>query len=114
MVAEVKRITLRVAPELHSRLSRLAVDRDISLNTLAINALETYSRAEKEMPQRLPLQELSELLAPAAEAAGLTEDELLRHARAVRKRIWVERYEQAVRAATEQATSDEFPAAGIS
>jgi len=105
MIADVKRITLRVAPELHSRLNRLAVDREMSLNTLAIDALEAYARTEKDMPQRLPLQELSELLAPAAEAEGLTEDELLRHARAIRKRIWLERYEQTIHAATEQAMS---------
>jgi predicted transcriptional regulator len=106
MVAEVKRITVRVTPELHSRLNRLATDREVSLNTLAINALETYSHAGKPLPERLPLQELSALLAPAAEAIDLTEEDLLRHAREVRKRIWRERYEQEVRSANEQAAAE--------
>jgi hypothetical protein len=44
----------------------------------------------------LPLQAMSDLLAPAAEADGLDEEELLQHARLVRRRIWRERYERAV------------------
>jgi hypothetical protein len=50
----------------------------------------------------LPLRELGALLAPAAEAAELTEEELLHYARQVRRRIWQERYEKAVQALTDQ------------
>jgi len=46
--------------------------------------------------ERLPLQELGALLIPAAEAAELTEEELLHCARQVRRRMWRERYEHAV------------------
>jgi hypothetical protein len=46
--------------------------------------------------ERLPLQELGALLIPAAEAAELTEEELLDCARQVRRRLWRERYDHAV------------------
>ena len=46
--------------------------------------------------ERLPLQELAEILTPAAEAAGLTEEELLAYAHQARRRLWRERYEHAV------------------
>ncbi len=95
---EVRRITIRVAPELHNQLNLLADDQSVSLNSLAVDALETYVKTHDKRAKQLPLQELSILLAPAAEAADLTEEELLRHAREVRKRIWQERYEKAVHA----------------
>jgi predicted transcriptional regulator len=94
----VRRITIRVSPDLHGKLSLLAAEHSVSLNTLTVEALEKYARAQAAPPERLPLQELSAFLAPAAEAADLSEEELLRHARAVRRRIWQERYEQTVRA----------------
>jgi len=94
----VRRITIRVSPDLHGKLDTLAAKRSISLNTLTVEALEKYAQAQAEPPARLPLQELSALLAPAAEAADLSEEELLQHVRAVRRRIWQERYEQAVQA----------------
>ncbi|MDY7075878.1 MAG: hypothetical protein SXV54_03035 [Chloroflexota bacterium] len=52
--------------------------------------------------ERLPLRELGALLSPAAEAAELAEEELLHHARQVRRRIWQERYEKTVQALTAQ------------
>lgn len=84
---EVRRITIRVSPKLHRRLSRLAADRAVSLNMLAVEALEAYTQARAPDQERLPLKPLSALLVPAAEAADLTEEELLRHARQVRRRI---------------------------
>lgn len=96
MQIDVKRITLRVPPELHQQLGQLATDRSVSLNTLAVEALAAYAEAMTAGQGRFPLQELSALLAPAAEAADLTEEELLRHARQVRRRIWQERYEKAI------------------
>ena len=94
----VRRITVRVSPELHGKLSLWAARRSISLNTLTVEALEKYAQAQAEPQERLPLQELSAFLAPAAEAADLSEEELLQHARAGRRRIWQDRYEQTVRA----------------
>jgi len=95
---QVKRITIRVPPELHRRLRELAADRSVSLNTLAVEALQAYAETQAIGGERFPLKELSALLAPAAEAAELTEEELLHYVRQVRRRIWEERYEKAVRA----------------
>lgn len=105
MTVEVKRITIRVAPELHLRLNQLAANQDVSLNTLAINALEAYTANRKNAPAHLPLQELSALLAPVADADSVTEEELLRHARETRQRLWKERYEKITLAQTQPATS---------
>jgi len=58
--------------------------------------LETYLVQEKG---RFPLKELSDMLAPAAQAKGLTEEELMRHVREARRRIWQERYQQVIEAA---------------
>jgi len=93
---QVRRITIRVPPELHQQLSRLAASQSVSLNALAVEALEAYAEALAAGLERFPLRELSALLAPAAEAADLTEEELLHYARHVRRRIWQERYEKAV------------------
>jgi len=99
---DVKRITIRVPPALHRQLHQVASDQSVSLNTLAVRALETYVEESTAPQERLPLRELSAVLVPAAEAAQLTEEELLRHARQVRRRIWQERYEKAVQAAADQ------------
>ena len=93
---EIKRITIRVPLELHQRLSQLAADRSVSLNTLAVEALEAYTESLAAEQERFPLRQLSALLAPAAEAATLTEEELPGYARQVRRRIWQERYEKVV------------------
>ncbi len=102
MSVDVKRITIRIPPALHRRLSDTAVDQSVSLNTLAVKALEAYVEGSVADQDRLPLRELGALLTPVAEAAELTEEELLNHARQVRRRIWQERYEKAVRASIEQ------------
>jgi len=99
---QVKRITIRVPQELHQQLSRLAAGQSVSLNTLAVEALEAYAEALAAGQRRFPLRELSALLAPAAEAADLTEAELLHYARQVRRRIWQERYEKAVQSHSDQ------------
>ena len=93
---QVKRITIRVPPELHRQLGQLASSQSVSLNTLAVAALEAYAESLAADEERFPLRQLGALLAPAAEAADLTEEELLRYARQVRHRIWQERYEKAV------------------
>jgi len=92
----VKRITIRVSPALHQQLVRISAEQEMSLNTLAVEALESYAAQEG----RIPLQKLSDILAPAAEAGNIGEEELLKHARAVRQRIWRERYEKSVHALT--------------
>ena len=89
---EAKRITIRVSPKLHRRLCRAASGESVSLNSLATKALEEYVQTHAQESERLALRELGDLLTPAAEADGLTEEELLRHARQVRQRIWQERY----------------------
>lgn len=93
MTVEVKRITIRVAPELHQRLNQLATNQDVSLNTLAVNALEAYT-TPKDRSTFLPLQELSALLARIADADSLTEAEVQQQARETRQRLWHERYEK--------------------
>lgn len=99
---EAKRITIRVLPELHRELHQIAAEQSVSLNTLAVKALESYVEAQAADYERLPLRELSALLAPAAEAAELSEEELLDYARQVRWRIWQERYEKTVQAQSGQ------------
>ncbi len=101
----VKRITIRVSPELHAQLTQVAAERHTSLNQLAIEALEAYVLNRAAEQGKLPLRELSALLAPAAEAKGLTEEELLRHAREVRRRIWQERYQRATQAVADPQPS---------
>jgi hydroxymethylglutaryl-CoA reductase len=90
----VKRITIRVPQKLHQQLTQISAEQDKSLNTLAVEALESYT----VQAGHLPLQKLSDILAPAAEAAGISEEELLEHARSVRQHIWKERYEKSVHA----------------
>ncbi len=102
MSVDVKRITIRVQPALHRQLRQAATDQSISLNTLAVSALEAYVEDAAADQGRLPLRELGALLSPAAEAAELCEEELLHHARQVRRRIWQERYEKTVQALAAQ------------
>jgi hypothetical protein len=106
MRKDIKQITVRIPLALYRRLHDVAVAQSVSLNTLAVRALEAYvAKASVESStadqDRLPLRELGALSTPIAEAADLTEEELLDHARRVRRRIWQERYEKAVRAAVD-------------
>jgi predicted transcriptional regulator len=94
-----KRITVRVSPALHRELARAAAKRQISLNRFVAEALEASIRQEESLPERASLRQLSVLLAPAAEGSSLTEDELLKHVREVRRSIWKERYQEATQAA---------------
>lgn len=97
-VDDLRRITLRVPSKLHRTLTQVAGERNVSLNTLAIEALERYVVQERG---RFPLKELSDLLAPAAQAKGLTEEELMRHVKEARRCIWQERYREMVEATRE-------------
>lgn len=94
----IKRITIRVPTTLHKALAHAAIDRDTSLNRLAVEALEQYLATIKGEEGRFPLRELSDLLAPAAQAKGLTEEDLMQHVREARRRIWEERYRRMVEA----------------
>jgi site-specific recombinase XerD len=110
VVDNIRRITLRVPSQLHQALTQAAAERDVSLNHLAVEALELYLVQERELALseakgRFPLKELSDLLAPAAQARGLTEEEVMRHVKEARRRIWQERYrEMAERPQKAQAT----------
>ncbi|MBC8446171.1 MAG: toxin-antitoxin system HicB family antitoxin [Chloroflexi bacterium] len=92
-VDNIRRITLRVPSRLHQDLTKTAAEREVSVNRLAVEALERYLIQEND---RFPLQELSDLLAPAAQAKGLTEEEVMRHVKEARRRIWQERYREMV------------------
>ncbi|MGH7378681.1 MAG: toxin-antitoxin system HicB family antitoxin [Candidatus Methylomirabilales bacterium] len=92
-----KRITVRVSPGLHKRVAQAAAKRRVSLNQFVAEALEASTRQQESVAGAQRLRELSALLAPAAEARGLTEEELLRHVREVRRSIWKERYQEATR-----------------
>ena len=92
-VENIRRITLRVPSQLHQALIQAAAERDLSLNRLAVEALELYVIQEKG---RLPLRELSDLLAPVAQTRGQTEEEMMRHVKEARRRIWQERYREMV------------------
>ena len=98
-----RRITVRVTPELHERAARAADDGNVSLNTLVVEAVEAYVSVHTPAMERWPLAELSALLAPAADAADLTADDVQRHLREVRRRIWAERYEAAARSGGTEA-----------
>jgi len=97
VVQDIRRITIRVSPDLHRRMGKLAAKRTMSLNTLAVEAMEAYTKAPMTATERFPLKELAALLAPAAEAADISEEDLQRHVREVRRRIWQERYQETVR-----------------
>jgi predicted transcriptional regulator len=105
MSVDIKRITIRMSPELHRQLHQVANAQSVSLNTLAIRALEAYVETSPADQECLPIRELSALLAPAAEATELTEEELLHHARQVRRQIWQDRYERTVQALADQRES---------
>ena len=94
----VKRITVRVSRELHKRITQAAAKRQVSLNQFVAEALEASTRQKEFSAGPWRLRELSALLAPAAGARALTEDELLRHVREVRRSIWKERYQEATQA----------------
>jgi hypothetical protein len=93
-----KRITVRIPPKLHKRVAQAARLRQVSLNQFVAEALEASTRHQESAGGPWKLRELGALLTPAAEARGLTEAELLRHARQVRRAIWTERYQEAVQA----------------
>jgi predicted transcriptional regulator len=105
MSVDIRRITIRISPALYRQLHKAADQEEVSLNVLAVKALETYVDKPVTERQHLPVMELSALLAPAAQAAEITEEDLLRHARQVRRRIWQERYERAVQAVGRQQES---------
>ena len=94
-IDRIRRITLRVPSQLHRALTQAAAERDVSLNRLAVEALDLYAVQQK---RRFPLKELSAILAPAGQTKGLTEEEMMRHIKEVRRRIWQERYRETVEA----------------
>jgi len=90
-------LTVRLIPEDLERLRELAEELGVGPTVLARilirqglkNLSLSGTRAKAKM---LPLRELSELLAPAAQAQGLTEEELMEEVRAIRRELYKERY----------------------
>ncbi|RMF89510.1 MAG: toxin-antitoxin system HicB family antitoxin [Nitrospinota bacterium] len=98
-VTPMKRITLRVPSSVHHALTQLAAKRHVSLNTLALEALQRYIAQEK---RRFPFKELSDVLVPAAQAQGLTEEEIQHQIKEMRRRLWQERYQDMVEASPQR------------
>lgn len=87
-----KRMTLRIPDDLLNQLHELADERATSLNTLATQALSTFVVQQHEAEDHLPLEALSDLLAPAVQADGIEEESLLHFARDVRRKLWKDFY----------------------
>ena len=100
----VKRITIRVSPSLHDRARQAASKRQESLNEFAVRALEDAITREPASASHSLLDDLSALLAPAAQAQEITEDEMLAHLHDVRRKLWQERYRQVVEDVQRKAT----------
>lgn len=90
-------LSVRLNEEDHQKLAALAEDLDVGPSVLArmllhasLTTLEQLQAARRA--GRLPLTLLSELLAPAAHAKGLTEADLQRSVKTARKKLWKERY----------------------
>ena len=93
MVQQIpKRITIRVPSALHQALTQAAKDHGMSLNDLAVDALERHLQHLDEVEAHFPLQELGNLLAPEARKMGLTEDDLALLVKKVRRRRWETHY----------------------
>jgi HicB-like protein involved in pilus formation len=92
----VKRVTIRVSPNLHRQVAQTAAEHALSLNEFIVKALEAYLQQLDAPKSPWPLPDLSALLTPAAETQGITEDDVLTHLRETRRRIWEERYRQTV------------------
>ena len=91
----IRRVTIRVPSQLHRALSRVASASDVSLNRLAGDAFEEYLSSQAAQG-KFPLEELSALLAPAARAKNLHENDVARHIKEARRHIWKERYQPAI------------------
>jgi predicted DNA-binding protein len=86
-------VTVRLIPEDLERLRELAEELGVGPAVLArIIIRQGLKNLSSTSQARFPLKELSELLAPAVQAQGLSEEELLEEVRAIRQRIYEERY----------------------
>lgn len=92
-----KVLSVRLNKEDEKRLRALAQHLDVGPSVLARMLLHT-SLANLEgleaaaLTGRFPLSLLSELLAPIAQAKGLTEEDLKRSVKAARQKLWKEHY----------------------
>lgn len=57
-MAELKRLNIRVRPEMHEWLSKQAELRGLTLNALVIFAIETYYQQQEMMPMLSKVIEL--------------------------------------------------------
>lgn len=89
-------LTVRLVPEDLERLREVAEELGIGPAVLARilirQGLKSLSYSSSQAQRRFPLRELSELLAPAAQAQGLSEEELMEEVKAVRRELYKERY----------------------
>ncbi len=90
-------LTVRLISEDLERLRKLAEELGVGPAVLARILIRQglkslSSSSESGVPPRLPLKELSELLAPMAQARGLSEEELLEEVKAIRRELYGERY----------------------
>jgi len=90
-------LTVRLVPEDLGRLRELAEELGVGPAVLArILIRQGLKSLSRPAQTRFPLRELSELLAPAARAQGLSEEELLEEIKAVRRELYEERYASSV------------------
>lgn len=91
-------MSVRLNEEDEQRLKALAEELDVGPSVLARMLLHSGLATLEELQAareagRFPFSLLSELLSPAARAKGLTEADLARSVKAVRKKLWEERYD---------------------
>jgi len=92
-----KVLSVRLNKEDERRLKALAQHLDVGPSVLARILLHTSLANLQGLKAaakagRFPLSLLSDLLAPAAQAKGLTEEDLKRSVKAARRKLWKERY----------------------
>ncbi|MFQ5794354.1 MAG: hypothetical protein ACE5JP_04815 [Candidatus Bipolaricaulia bacterium] len=92
-----KVLSVQLSEEDEQKLRALAQDLDIGPSVLArmllhVSLVNLEELKSARQAGRFPLSLLSELLAPAVRAKGLTEEDLQRSVKAARKQLREERY----------------------
>lgn len=86
-------LTVRLTPEDLEQLRELAEELGVGPAVLARiiirQGLKSFSSHDRA---KFPLKELSDLLAPVAQAQGVSEEELMKEVKAVRRELYEERY----------------------
>ena len=92
-----KVLSVRLNEDDEQRLTALAEDLDVGPSVLARMLIHSSLSGLEEVQTlrergRFPLSLLSEILAPAAQAEGLSEEDLNAAVTDARRRLWVEHY----------------------